>query len=334
MSKKIAVLIISMVGANFAASAQFTNRGATIVGRGDVIVSSSLDIDNSGDLQLQGSLNLQGKRKVTSEKVIVVDNLQLSDVTNVSADVVVNQKLDFGSAGLVKMAEENQLTFGSDASYTNFNHGKGVMGKVQKVNSQDFVFPLGTESQAFPTKLMEKQGLVEASIKTEKSTDLGDFNYHNLESPSLAVIELKSKELMQANHIKLAFDDQKEEVVLNNNVWVEANRAKPSTNLIATKALAYNRATALQSAEGRWVNVYPNPSRGDIDIYIDSQAGNQEVNFRVLDLKGAVLLQERKAGKDLEGKYNLPSRLGSDSYLLEFESADGKRTVLKHVINR
>lgn len=335
MRTKIALLIFSVVGANFAASAQFTNNGATISGSGNVLISSSMDIQNSGNLNLrEGTLVLNGKRKVTSEQSIVVDNLLLTDPSELDADVMVHNLVDFGNAGLAQMVENRQITFGSDATYSNYGNGKGVKGGVKKLDAKSFVFPLGSETESFPTVVQDQLAVAEASIRTQKSIDLGDFADNSLESPNLAVIEVKSPSIMEANRLKLQFDESKEEVVLDNNAWVEASRAKPANTFVATKAISYNRGTALQTAENRWVEVYPNPSNGEINISILDKEALGEVNFRIVDQSGSVVKQEKKAGKDLVGKYSIPQHLGTSTYFLEFENQNGKRAVLKHVLTR
>lgn len=287
MRTKIALLIFSVVGANFAASAQFTNNGASITTKGNVIFSSSMDIQNAGTFSLsEGTLALNGKRKVVSENAIVVDNLLLTDPSELDADVMVHNLVDFGNAGLAQMANNRQITFGPEASYTSYGNGKGVKGSVKKLDSKSFVFPLGSDAEAFPTLVKDNLPVAEANIRTQISTELGDFTNNSLESPNLAVIEVKSTSVMEANRLKLQFDESKEEVVLDNNTWVEANRAKPSTNLVATKAISYNRASALQTAENRWVEVYPNPSNGEINISILDKEALGDVNFRIIDQSG------------------------------------------------
>ncbi len=315
--------------------AQFTNKGAAIYSKGDVVISSSMDIQNKGEINLQGTLDLKGKRKIASETKIVAGQINLSEATDLHGNLEVNKHLDFGQGGLLKVQKGHAVTFGPAATYANYTHGKGIKGAAQKIDAQDFVFPLGTETEAFPMLVKEKQALVEAGIEPQFSTELGDFNERGLEMPNKVAIRVNASSEMQASKLNLAFDEQKEEVVLDKGLWVEANKAKPSTQFLATKAMAYNRATALESSENRWVQVYPNPSASEINISMsEKDALGGEVKFRIVDIKGAVINQEKKAGKDLIGTYKLPDGLINGTYLLEFEHDNGKRSVVKQVVNR
>ncbi len=335
MKKELTCFGLLLIVSSSGAFGQFTNRGAAIVGKGDILISSSMDIQNQGDMNLQGTLELKGKRKLETEKTILADQVKLADQTELNGNLMVQKHVDFGQHGLLRVSNEKAVTFGPEATYSNYTNGKGIKGTAQKVEAENFVFPLGTELEAFPVMVKEKQSLVVASIAPQTSTDLGDFIEGGLESPNKVAITVKANNEINPNKVSLSFDEQKEEVVLTKGVWKEADKVAASTSHVVSKAMAYNRATALESSESRWVQVYPNPSATEINISMsDKDAAGGEVNFRIIDIKGAVLNQEKKAGKDLIGKYKLPDGLINGTYLLEFEHDNGKRTVVKQIVNR
>lgn len=334
MKRIISATFLTLLGLGSTAQAQITNKGALIQGKGDVLISSSMDIQNAGDLSIKGTLDLKGKRKIASEKSISIDQLQLQDNLQLNGDVNISKAVDFGKNGLVKVANEKSLTFGSEASYTNYNHGKGIQGTAKKINAQDFVFPLGTDFEAFPVTVKEKQAIVEANLAPQISTDLGDFAESNLEMPNRVAIKVKGTEEIQPNKLKLQFDEQKEEVLLENGVWKEANKVAAANTLVATKAMSYNRTSALETAESRWVQVFPNPSNGEINIDMNAREANSNVSLRIIDLSGKTLKTEEKLGQDYLGHKTTLPNLDAGSYILQFEAADGKKANLKHTVVR
>ena len=96
--------------------------------------------------------------------------------------------------------------------------------------------------------------------------------------------------------------------------------------------MEYHKISAVEFPENKWVNVYPNPSNLEFNIKISEKDKEKMINFRLIDLRGNIILQERKQGKLLDGKYNLPANIATDSYLLEFEIDNNKRSVFKQLI--
>lgn len=334
MKRIISATFLTIWGLGSTAHAQITNNGALISGNGNVIISSSMDIQNSGEMNIQGVLTLEGKRKVSAEKDIVVDQLSVSDRTQLDGNMLIQKQVDFGAHGLIKVKEDRALTFGPEANYTNYTHGKGVQGIVKKVDAQEFVFPLGTTTEAFPVVIKEKQSLVEAGIEPQFSTDLGDFNESNLEMPNRVAIKVKGSSDMQPTQLKLNFDEQKEEVVLDKGIWVEANKLAATKTIVATKAMSYNRTSALETGDSRWVRVFPNPSNGEVTVDLSEKEAGAKVNFQVFDLSGKRLIHEEKLGSDWVNQKTQLVNLGTGSYLLQFESENGKKATLKHTLVR
>jgi len=325
-------LILVSCFCGFGSYAQITNNGALITIKNQALISSSMDIKNTGQMELEGTLELKGQRKITSDHTLQVHTIRLNEPLDLQGNLMVNQQVDFGKEGLIQVKPDNQITFGPEANYIHYSHGKGIQGKVQKMEAKNFIFPLGTSTEAFPVVINEKNSFAEASILAKRSIELGDFDYNNLESPNMSVIEINATSNINPNQVKLSFDEQKEEVVLKNGIWTEANKAESSKNLVVAKAMAYNRSTALESYESKWVKVFPNPSTTEINIDLSNNENDQMVNFRVVDLRGSILLKEKKKGNELKGKYKLPSNLQSATYLLEFENEKGKRSVIKQTI--
>ena len=324
------ILVYSFCG--FGTFAQITNNGALITVKNQALISSSMDIKNTGQMELEGTLELKGKRKITSDHTVQVNTLRMNEPLDLQGNLMVNQQVDFGKEGLIEVNANKQITFGPEANYINYTHGNGIQGKVQKMEAKNFTFPLGTTSEAFPVLIQEANSFAEASILAKRSVDLGDFTYNNLESPNMVVIEINATSKMNPNEVKLNFDEQKEEVILKNGIWAEANKTESSKNLVLAKAMAYKRSSALETSENKWVKVFPNPSTTELNIDLSDSDSDQMVNFRVVDLRGSILLQEKKKGNELKGKYKLPSNLESATYLLEFDNENGKRTVIKQSI--
>lgn len=334
MNKNIALTFGLCLAASASLLAQITNNGAVISGKGNIVLSSSMDISNQGDMVIQGELNLKGKRKISSASELLVDQLQVSDRTQVAGNLTVNQQVDFGQQGLLKVEEGKAITFGPEANYTNYTHGKGIQGTAKKVEAEGFVFPLGTDLEAFPMAVKEKQALVEARIIPQISTEIGDFSEGGLEQPNRVVIKVNASDEMQANKLKLQFDEQKEEVVLANGVWKEASKVTAATSHVVTKAMAYNRTSALETSESKWVQVFPNPSNGEVNIYFSEKEANANVNFRIYDMEGKELKTIEKQGQAIMDQKMVLDNLGTGSYMLQFESATGKKANLKHKIVR
>ena len=325
-------LILVSCFCGFGSYAQISNNGALITVKNQALISSSMDINNTGQMELEGILELKGKRKITSEYTLQVHTIRLNKPLNLDGNLMVHQQVDFGEEGLIDISANKQITLGPEANYINYSHGKGVLGKVKKMEAKNFIFPLGTLNEAFPVVINEANTFAEASILTKQSVELGDFDYNNLENPNMAVIEINSDSNINPNQVKLNFDDQKEEVVLKHGFWTEAKKTESSNNLVLAKAMIYNKGFDLERSISNWVKVFPNPSTTEINIDLTDSEKDQIVNFRVIDIRGSILLQEKKKGNELNGKYKLPSNLQSATYLLEFENEKGKRRIIKQTI--
>ena len=331
MKNKKLIILLSICSL-YSSYAQFTNNGAKIIGKNNVIITSSMDINNGGEVQIEGELHLKGRRSLISESILKTKSFFIHNHINLIGDLMVSEILDFGENGFIKLAVNNKVTFNLNAKYLNYSNGNGIHGKVQKLDAKNFIFPLATSVESLPVFINESNSFVEATVLSVRSNELGDFNYNNFENPNMAVIELNSTSYINPNQVKLSFDEHKKEVILNNGIWTEANRMNNSKNIVVAKAMEYHKISAVEFPENKWVNVYPNPSNLEFNIKISEKDKEKMINFRLIDLRGNIILQERKQGKLLDGKYNLPANIATDSYLLEFEIDNNKRSVFKQLI--
>jgi hypothetical protein len=80
-----------------------------------------------------------------------------------------------------------------------------------------------------------------------------------------------------------------------------------------------------ENSELATLAIYPNPTRGELNILIAEQKSRGDINFKVMNTVGSVVYSETM-NSNSAGKYQLQlSALSQGFYFLEISSSEGRR---------